>query len=202
MANHTQLQEKLEIKSIPEINVKSKEIAEKLGNFDERYMDSLSKGSTTIRNELDDEFTFHPEILPVSKMIPPKSCDEMCYDPKSAKENNIKKLRKELLEKEAEKFSFQPELDTGMYPDIESKLGLQTNLNTYIERLTKDEESKQNLIKIRQEVKEKEELSECTHTPAINKKVCFTKDKKYSEALQCNTMNSKQKGKYAKDVNV
>lgn len=145
----------------PTINEKSKEIARRLNSAGRQ--DRSPEKST----EYESTFTFQPEILAVSKERPGKSLEEMSVTPYVQREEKVKKLRKELMQKEAKEFTFHPLLNPSPFP-VESKLQLHNNLATYLERVSKNEESKKNMRKLHKEIEEAQEVEECTYVPKIN----------------------------------
>jgi len=146
----------------PTINEKSKEIMKRLNNAGKRYKSPINKHS-----EYEDTFTFQPEILPISKQRSPKTLEEMSMLPYLQKELKIKKLRKEQLENEAKLFTFQPALIAPPFL-AQSKLQLLDHIETYLDRISKEEESKERVRKVCREVKEAQEMKECTHIPKVN----------------------------------
>eukprot|EP00826_Nyctotherus_ovalis_P020576 TRINITY_DN16479_c0_g1_i10.p1 TRINITY_DN16479_c0_g1~~TRINITY_DN16479_c0_g1_i10.p1 ORF type:complete len:384 (-),score=124.53 TRINITY_DN16479_c0_g1_i10:60-1211(-) len=160
---HQQLRNALNICFKPAINEKSKEIVKRL--------DSAERRSKSPKRSLEHEsgFTFRPEILAASRRLSPRSYEEMSSCPGMQKEQKVKRLRKELLQKEADKFTFQPKLCSPPFP-AQSKLQLLDNLEGYLDRVSKNQsgELKEKKRKTYKELREVEEVEECTHAPKIN----------------------------------
>ena len=140
----------------PSINAKSIKIMNKRGTNKNQV-----KSTNKINNE-DKECTFKPKILPISKKLSTKTYEEMSTKPKILKEKKTEILMKELLKKEAEKYTFYPEMDIGMHQEIESKLKLKYDLKTYIKRIDQDRKNRQSCCKVYQNLKDLKEIEECT----------------------------------------
>lgn len=123
------------------------------------------------KQQLDEsQFSYHPEILPVSKQRRPQTLDELCYGPIKKKEEDVKALRKECMEKANKECTFAPLLREDGYNNVNSKLKLKEGMNTYLQRMAQNRQKKEIKQRIYKELKEIEELTECTHTPKINRR--------------------------------
>eukprot|EP00826_Nyctotherus_ovalis_P051426 TRINITY_DN6425_c0_g1_i13.p1 TRINITY_DN6425_c0_g1~~TRINITY_DN6425_c0_g1_i13.p1 ORF type:complete len:447 (-),score=137.45 TRINITY_DN6425_c0_g1_i13:158-1498(-) len=122
-----------------------------------------------LRSLGESQFSHQPEILPVSKQRKPSTPYEMSYEPVRRKQEKIKAIRKEMLDKANKEYTFAPGLEVDAYTNVDSKLKLKGGMNTYLERVKKDNEEKTRRQKLYKEMKEIEEMLECTHTPKINK---------------------------------
>lgn len=121
------------------------------------------------KRQMESQFTHHPEILPASKQRRPQSFDEMCYEPVKKKQEKLKALRKEIMEKSNKEHTFTPELMADAYSHVDSKLKLKDGVNTYLEREKKRRQEKQRRQELSKQMREIEELAECTHAPKINR---------------------------------
>eukprot|EP00826_Nyctotherus_ovalis_P013959 TRINITY_DN13841_c0_g1_i19.p1 TRINITY_DN13841_c0_g1~~TRINITY_DN13841_c0_g1_i19.p1 ORF type:complete len:423 (+),score=111.90 TRINITY_DN13841_c0_g1_i19:74-1342(+) len=121
------------------------------------------------KQQMESQFSHHPEILSVSKQKRPQSFDEMCYEPVKKKQEKLKALRKEMMEKSNKEHTFTPELIVDAYGHVDSKLKLKDGVNTYLERVKKLRQEKERKQELSKQMREIEELAECTHAPKINR---------------------------------
>jgi len=132
------------------INEKSKKIAAKLGDFDTRMRSQKFKLES---NESIGKDWFHPKIN--TKV----SCNLLTAVPST--ERN-KKSTDTLVEK-------APKLTKAkQYNNVESKLKLNTDINTLVTRIKTDKESKEKSKNHERQVKNIEEELRCTYKPKIN----------------------------------
>lgn len=132
------------------------------------YKEVMNKN---FKRQLDEsQFSYHPEILPVSKQRKPQTLNELCYEPIKTKQENIKALRKELMEKVNKEYTFTPVLRADAYSKVGSKLRLKDGINSYLQRIAQTRREKEIKQRVHKELKEIEELIECTHIPKINRR--------------------------------
>lgn len=142
----------------------------------EYYKEVLDKNSERMKDVDESMFSYSPDILPMSKKRKPLTPYEMSYQPIQRKQDKIKAMRKEIMKKANKEFTFAPGLTMDAYSKIDSKLKLKNEINTYLERIHKNNQEKLRQQKVYKEVRAIEELIECTHKPKINKRI--TKYKK------------------------
>eukprot|EP00826_Nyctotherus_ovalis_P053893 TRINITY_DN7034_c0_g1_i5.p1 TRINITY_DN7034_c0_g1~~TRINITY_DN7034_c0_g1_i5.p1 ORF type:complete len:427 (-),score=112.76 TRINITY_DN7034_c0_g1_i5:162-1442(-) len=116
------------------------------------------------------QFSYHPEILPASKKLKPQTPHEMSYEPTKKKQEKVKVMRKEIMDRANKEYTFAPGLQVDAYNKVSSKLRLKDEMNTYLERVRKENAEKARNQKLCREMRELEELAECTHTPKTNRK--------------------------------
>jgi hypothetical protein len=122
------------------------------------------------RQQLEDsQYSYKPDILPISKQKKPHTVNELCYEPIKKKQEKLKELRKEILNKTNKEYTFVPQLRADGYDNISSKLKLKDGMKNYLDRVRKSNEEKTIKQKLWKEMKEIEEMIECTHKPKINK---------------------------------
>jgi len=185
------------IKGMPEINKKSEEIAKNLVNFEERNEVLLNRNEDYIMKqgeEFHKDYTFRPEINPVSKSIKQKSYDEMCYGPVVQKEMKIEKIKQNIAQKESKACSFRPTLnEKKKFEAVQSKLQLRDNIDTYLERVQLQKMKQENQAKIIQQKKEYEEIMQCTYAPKINDLPYYMKVKQEVELRSSQNLTSGRK---------
>jgi len=115
------------------------------------------------------QFSHQPEILLVSKQRKPMTPHEMTYEPTKKKQEKLKSMRKEMMEKANKEYTFAPGLRVDAYNKVNSKLMLKDGMSTYLERIKKENEEKAKKRRLYKEIREIEEMQQCTHTPKINK---------------------------------
>jgi ATP-dependent Lon protease len=142
----------------------------------DHYKEILDRNFERSRNLDDSQFSYHPEILSKSKKKKPQTPHQMSYEPIKKKQEKIKALRKELMDKANKEYTFAPELMEDAYNRVDSRLKLKNELGTYLERVRKDRIEKEIKQRVHKEMREIEELTECTHTPKTNK--CFGRYRK------------------------
>eukprot|EP00826_Nyctotherus_ovalis_P055347 TRINITY_DN7341_c0_g1_i4.p1 TRINITY_DN7341_c0_g1~~TRINITY_DN7341_c0_g1_i4.p1 ORF type:complete len:500 (-),score=115.23 TRINITY_DN7341_c0_g1_i4:61-1560(-) len=136
------------------------------------------------------EYTFHPLILPISRMLRCKNPERMCYEPAVAKEEKVKDAKTKMRLKETKDCTFNPKTNKNKYVAIKSKLQLECNPKEYIERINEEMKKKQNCARVFKRANEHQEIQQCTYKPQIigvphyiakgNPKA-FKEDKKYAK---------------------
>jgi len=135
----------------------------------DHYKGVLDKNFEKSKNLDESQFSYHPEISPMSKKKKPQTPHQMTYEPIKKKQEKIKALRKELMNKANKEYTFAPGLMEDPYNKVDSKLKLKDELNTYLKRVKKEKAEKERKRRIYKGMREIEELAECTHVPKINK---------------------------------
>jgi len=135
----------------------------------DHYKEVLDKNLEKSKNLDESQFSYHPEISPMSKKKKPKTPHQMTYEAIKKKQEKIKALRKELMDKANKEYTFAPGLIEDPYSKVDSKLKLKDELNTYLKRVKREKAEKERKRRISKGMREIEELAKCTHIPKINK---------------------------------
>ena len=200
--NKQKLLNEIHIEPTPKIDAKSEAIAKNLIGFEERNEALLNRAedhATKHNKDYQREYTFQPDILPVSKGLKPKNYDELSYSSTVQKEVKLEQLKKTIADLEAQVCTFKPELDNKKYASVQSKLKLKDGIDTYVDRVQMQREKQEALSKIYHQSKEQEEIAHCTHAPKITELPYYMRIKKEIEARSSNASISKRdiKGTYA-----
>lgn len=183
---------------VPKINKKSKEIAKTLVDFNERNEVLLNRKENLIskreEKEFPEKYTFHPQILPQSKKMNSKTVEEMSYVPMIQKERNITRIKEGMTRQETGECTFKPNIGGNKkYSEVQSKLQLNENIDTYLERINLSKQMKDNIGKIYQQEREYQEIAECTHKPQITELPYYMKIKQEIESRVSQSMIGNKK---------
>ncbi|KAF0715133.1 Aste57867_3549 [Aphanomyces stellatus] len=156
----------------PEINKKSSEIMQqgRKGDFIERVAkyalrkehEKLKKKSIKLQ---DPQCTFKPKINDVSAKRTPRSVTELSRGDLLKKETTQRLMKLRMEQTEMSQLTFKPAVNSTNIPNVESKLKVLSNPETYVQRL--QEQTLKLYEKQRKALQEQEieEFSECTFKP-------------------------------------
>ncbi len=119
------------------------------------------------------ECTFKPKITQIAKGMRNRSVNEMCYgdsEKRQQKVEEIKQLNEQQRQQGADYSS-----TAWLYSDIRSRLGLNSHLDTFLDRVKAIQFRKAQEALREKEEREKQELEECTHAPCIKDAPAFVK---------------------------
>ena len=164
--------DEIQINPNPQIDKKSKEIASTMVDFEKRNQILLNRNENYImkyEKYCEKECSFKPNILSISKNIKTRGFNELSYASILRKEASVNRIKKKIGDQEAKECPFHPNIEYGLYTNVNSKLKLRDDLNTLTKRIEIENAKKTNIRKLHKKHEEDMELRECTHAPKINK---------------------------------
>lgn len=170
----------------PRINRKSEKIVKrKNGNFFDRLKVEVERrtkkqdafaspqGESRMLYNEEKECTFEPKINRISKKLPGRSVHQMSAGELERRKRKAEMKKKMLESRELEGFEFKPRLNRK--PGAKSFLRVQTDPESYMNRIRHMSERQEERIKTAMMEREQRELEKCTFQPKIHEAPEFVK---------------------------
>jgi hypothetical protein len=132
----------------------------------------------------DPEHTFQPRINSSSRRLPPRSVDDMSRGDAMRRETAVRMMKLKLDQDKLAGLTFQPKTTRkGQYADVEGRLRVTSEPETYIERVQREAQLLSEKQRRALEDAEREEFSECTFQPEVHDAPAYVKRIARSMAL-------------------